>query len=143
MSNEYKDYQNDLRVIFDLKMWETMWLYDGWKNTFIPQMMDELFDVLGPYVEDFMVHQIKEKYGSLTVYWGWKHRDYTDEEHKDIKELDDAVTNIIAKYRKISDHTCVKCGGKATFLSSHWVTPWCDNCRDRKLGVFGIIGDDD
>lgn len=143
MSNEYKDYQNDLRVIFDSKMWETMWLYDGWKNTFIPQMMDELFDALGPYVEDFMVHQIKEKYGSLTVYWGWKHRDYTDEAHQDIKELDDAVTNIIAKYRKISEYTCVKCGGKATFLSDGWVVPWCDSCRDRKMGVFGIIKDDD
>lgn len=141
MSSEYKDYMNDLRAIFDDKMYEVDFLYDGWRNSFVPAIMDELFNVLGPYVEDFEVHQIKEKYGSLTIYWGWKYRDYTDEENKDRKELDDAVKAIVDKYRKISEHTCVNCGGKATFFSSHWVIPWCDNCRDRKLGVFGIIED--
>lgn len=141
MSNEWKDYQNDLRAIFNDKMYEVDFLYDGWQK-FVPQMMDELFNALGPYIEDFEVRQIKEKYGSLTIYWGWRHRDYTDEENKDRKEIDNAVKNIIEKYRKISDHTCVNCGGRATFLSNHWVIPWCDNCRDRKLGVFGIIEDD-
>ena len=96
MSNEWKDYQNDLRVIFNDKMWEVDFLYDGWQK-FVPQMMDELFSALGPYVEDFMVHQIKEKYGSITIYWGWKHRDYTDEENTDRKEIDDAIKNIIEK----------------------------------------------
>ena len=141
MSNEYKDYMNDLRAIFNYKMREVEFLYDGWQK-FVPQMMDELFNALGPYVEDFEVRQIKEKYGSLTFYWGWKHRDYTDEENNDRKEIDDTIKNIVEKYRKISDHTCVQCGDKATFLSAHWVIPWCDNCRDRKLGVFGIIEDD-
>jgi hypothetical protein len=142
MSNEWKDDQNDMRVIFNDKMWEVDFLYDGWIKSFVPQMMDELFNALGPYVEDFEVRQIKEKYGSLTIYWGWRHRDYTDEENKDRKELDDTVKSIIDKYRKISNHTCVKCGSKATFLSSHWVIPWCDSCRDRKMGVFGVIEDD-
>ena len=143
MSNEWKDYQHGLREIFNEKMHEVNFLYDGWQESFVPQMMDELFYALGPYVEDFEVYQIKEKYGSLTIYWGWNFRDYTDEEDKDRKEIDDAIKNIVDKYRKISDRTCVSCGGKATFLSSHWVIPWCDDCRDRKLGVFGIIGDDD
>lgn len=141
MSNEWKDYQNDLRVIFNDKMWEVDFLYDGWQK-FVPQMMDELFNALGPYVEDFEVRQIKEKYGSLTIYWGWKHRDYTDEENNDRKEIDDAVRNIVEKYRKISDHTCVQCGGKAVLLSTGWVLPFCDECYDRKMGVFGIIKDD-
>ena len=141
MSNEYKDYMNDLRAIFNDKMWEVDFLYDGWQK-FVPQMMDELFNVLGPYVEDFEVRQIKEKYGSLTIYWGWKHRDYTDEENNDRKEIDDAVRNIVEKYRKISDHTCVQCGGKAVLLSTGWVLPFCDACYDRKMGVVGIIKDD-
>ena len=141
MSNEYKDYMNDLRATFNEKMDEVNTLYDGWLKAFVPQMMDELFNALGSYVEDFMVHQIKEKYGNLTIYWGWKHRDYTDEENNDRKKLNEEVNNIVAKYRKISEHTCVQCGGKATFLSDYWVIPWCDNCRDRKQGVFGIIGD--
>ena len=140
MSNGWKDYQTDLRPMFDDKMWEVDFLYDGWQK-FIPQMADELFNALGPYVEDFEVRQIKEKYGSLTFYWGWKHRDYTDEENKDRKEIDDAVKSIIEKYRKISDHTCVQCGGKAVLLSAGWVLPFCDDCYDRKLGVFAYIDD--
>jgi formylmethanofuran dehydrogenase subunit E len=141
MSNEWKDYQNDLRAIFNDKMWETGFLYDGWQKAFVSQMMDELFNTLGPYVEDFMAHQIKEKYGSLTIYWGWKHRDYTDEENHDRKEIDDAVKCIVEKYRKISEHTCVQCGEKAVLLSTGWVLPFCNNCYDRKMGVFGIIED--
>jgi hypothetical protein len=142
MSNEYKDYKRDMLITLLAKMHEVSYLYEGWCKTFVPDMISELCDALGPYVEDFEVGQIKEKYGSLTVYWGWKQRDYTDEENKDRKELDDAIKSIIAKYRKISEHTCIKCGGKATFFSSHWVVPYCDNCRDRKLGVFAIIEDD-
>lgn len=140
MSNEWKDYQNDLRAIFNDKMWEADFLYDGWQK-FVPQMMDELFNALGSYVEDFEVRQIKEKYGSLTLYWGWKHRDYTDEENNDRKEIDDAVKIIVEKYRKISDHTCVQCGGKAVLLSTGWVLPFCNKCYDRKMGVFGYIED--
>ena len=141
MSNEWKDYQNDLRAIFDDKMCEVDFLYDGWIRSFVSQMMDELFNALGPYVEDFEVHQIKEKYGSLTIYWGWKHRDYTDEENNDRKDIDDAVKNIVEKYRKISERTCVQCGEKAVLLSTGWVLPFCNNCYDHKMGVFGIIED--
>lgn len=141
MSNEYKDYQNELREIFNEKMHEVNVLYDGWQASFVPQMMDELFHVLGPYVEDFEVYQIKEKYGSLEIYWGWDFRDYTDEEDEDHKEIDGVIKNIVDKYRDISRRTCVSCGDKATFLSSHWVIPWCDSHRDRSLGVFGIIED--
>ena len=141
MSNADKDYKQDRLIILLEKMCDVNELYKGWRKTFVNDMICELCDTLGPYVEDFEVYQIKEKYGSLTIYWGWKWRDYTDEENKDRKEIDDSVKSIIDRYRKISDHTCVKCGGRATFLSSHWVTPWCDSCRDRKLGVFGIIED--
>jgi hypothetical protein len=142
MSNEYKDYINDLRAIFNYKMREVEFLYDGWRNSFVPAMMDEMFYALGSYVEDFEVYQIKEKYGSLTIYKGWKDREYTEEEFNDIDNINAELNLIIEKYRNISAHTCVQCGGKATFLSAHWVIPWCDNCRDRKLGVFGIVEDD-
>lgn len=139
MSNEHKDYQNDLRHIFNDKMREADFLYEGWCNSFVPKMMDEMFDVLGSYVEDFEVYQIKEKFSSLTIYWGWKIRDYTDEEIVDHNNLETVVNNIITKYKKISEHTCVQCGGKATFLSDYWVIPWCDNCRSRDMGVYAEI----
>lgn len=141
MSNAWKDYQNDLREIFNEKMHEATMLYDGWRVSFVPQMMDEMFNALGPYVEDFEVYQIKEKYGSLEIYHGWKDREYTEEEFDDIDDISSDIYAIIKKYREISLHTCVGCGDKATFLSSYWVIPWCDDCRDRELGVFGIIED--
>ena len=141
MSNEYKDYLNDLHSIFVEKMHEVEFLYDGWRNSFVPNMMNEMLFALGPYVEDFEVYQIKEKFGSLTIYWGWKHRDYTDEENNDRKHIDDAIHDIIDKYRKISERTCVECGGKATFLSDCWIIPWCDNCRGRDMGVYAEIED--
>ena len=141
MSNAYKDCKKDLLVTLLAKMHEVGDLYEGWRKTFVPDMIDELCDALGPYVEDFEVYQIKEKYGSLTIYWGWKWRDYTDDECNDLNNLYDEVNNVIDKYRKISERTCVKCGGMATFLSAHWVIPWCDSCRDRSKGVFGIIED--
>ena len=141
MSNEWRDYREDQLKLLLEKMHEANSLYDGWINAFVPDLIYELCDTLGPYVEDFEVYQIKEKFGSLTIYWGWKLRSYTDEEVIDIEELDSAVKSIIDKYKKISEHTCVKCGAKATFLSDGWVIPWCDSCRDRKYGVFEIIED--
>ena len=141
MSNEWKDYRElQLELLLE-KMHEVRNLYDGWINAFVPDLIYELRDALGSYVEYFEVYQIKEKFGSLTIYWGWEFRDYTDEEDMDLKELAGIVNNIIDKYKKISEHTCVQCGGKATFLSDGWVIPWCDNCRDRKYGVFEIIKD--
>lgn len=136
MSNEWKDYREDQLALLVTKMHEVNSLYEGWIKAFIPDLIYELCDALGSYVEDFEVYQIKEKYGALTIYWGWRWRDYTDEEDKDRKELDDAVKSIIDKYRRISYHTCIKCGCKATFLSYGWVVPYCDSCRDRKFGVF-------
>jgi hypothetical protein len=113
MSNEYKDYQRALLVDLTTKMREVGDLYDGWRKTFVPDMIYELYEVLGSYVEDFEVYQIKEKFGSLTIYWGWKYRDCTDEEIADHNKLEDAVNDVIAKYKKISERTCVQCGGKA------------------------------
>ena len=141
MSNEYKDYMNDLRAIFNYKMREVEFLYDGWRNSFVSAMMDEMFSALGSYVEDFEVYQIKEKYGTLTIYKGWKDREYTEDEFKDIDNINAELNLIIEMYKNISGHTCVQCGGKATYFSSHWVIPWCDDCRDPKLGVFGYIDD--
>lgn len=141
MSNAYKDYQNDLREIFNEKMDEVNFLYDGWQDSFVPQMMDEMFNALGPYVEDFEVYQIKEKYGSLVVYHGWKDREYTEKEFEDIDAINTEIHAIIDKYFKISGHTCVSCGRKAVLLSSGWVLPFCDDCYDRKMGVFGVIED--
>ena len=141
MSNEYKDYTNDLREIFNKTMREADFLYEGWCNSFVPQMKDELFSALGGYVEDFEVYQIKEKFGTLTIYKGWKSREYTEEEFNDLDNITAELNAIIDKYKKISERTCVQCGGQATFLSDYWVIPWCDSCRSRDMGVYAEITD--
>lgn len=56
--------------------------------------------------------QIKEKFGELRVY-----------SSHIIDEIEDEV---IPKYKKLADHTCVWCGDKATKLSYGWIEPWCD-----------------
>lgn len=139
MSNEYKDYMTDLRATFDTKMWEIAYLYDGWKKTFVPKMMDELFDALGSYVEDFEVLQIKDKFGKMRLDWNWAHRDYTDAEAEYLNALFKIINNIIIKYENISGKTCIECGGKATHFSTGWMCPYCDSCRDRSEGVSIVI----
>lgn len=137
MSSDYKD----LRSIFNDKMREVGFLYEGWQTAFVPQMMDEMFSALGSYVEDFEVYQIKEKFGSLTIYKGWRDREYTEGEFNDLDNITAELDVIIDKYKKISERACVQCGGKATFLSDYWVIPWCDSCRSRDMGVYAEITD--
>lgn len=141
MSNEYKDHIADLRATFNEKMWEIEFLYDGWLKTFVPQMMDELFDALGSYVEDFTVLQIKEKFARMRLYWGWADRDYTDAETEELNELYKIIEHIIAKYEDISSQTCIECGNKATHFSTEWICPYCDSCRDKSKGVSVVIQD--
>ena len=80
MSNEYKDWYSDIITALNAKMWEADFLPDGWTSTFIPEMKKELANILGSYVDDFTVFQIKEKYGALRMYWSWANREYTDNE---------------------------------------------------------------
>lgn len=128
MSNEWKDYQKDLRDIFDAEMSEIDIIYDGWAKTFVPTMKDEMFNALGPYVEYFEILQIKEKYGLLEVYYGWKDNYYTNEELDDIKYIDDQLNDIIAKYRNISQFTCVICGEYPVISEYHGLT-MCWDCK--------------
>ena len=136
MSSEYKDWINDLRAEFNEKMWEITELYHGWYVAFIPQMMDELFDAIGGYIEEFEVYQIKEKFGEMRIYYGWADRDYTEQELKDLKEIDEVVDGIINKYTDISKNTCVKCGAKATRFSDGWVLPYCESCDFLKPAIM-------
>lgn len=128
MSNEWKDWYNDNITALNAKMWEADFLPKGWTDTFIPEMKKELADVLGSYVDDFTVFQIKEKYGALRMYWSWADRDYDENEVKDLKELTKEIQTLISKYEKISEKTCVACGKEATKMTTGWVLPTCDTC---------------
>ena len=126
MSNEYKDWYNENLTALNAKMWEADFLPEGWTDTFIPEMKRELANVLGSYIDDFTVFQIKDKYGSLRVYWSWADRNYTNDEAKDIGILTTDIKAIIRKYEKISEKTCVVCGKEATKMTDGWIMPVCD-----------------
>ena len=128
MSNEYKDWHNDIVTALNSKMWEADFLPEGWTNTFIPEMKKELANALGSYVYDFVVFQIKDKYGTMRMYWSWADRKYNSTEMIDLTEISEEVDSIIDKYAIISEKTCVVCGKEATEMTDGWVMPMCSYC---------------
>ena len=97
MSNEYKDWKAELRQIFEEKVRDLNFLYDGWVNSFVPQLKDELFELLGSYVEQFVVLQIKEKFGQLRIYWNFDLDGLVDKYVEDVEELYEEVENLLNK----------------------------------------------
>lgn len=132
MSNEYKDWKNDIQVIINGITYELKLLPDGWVKAFISDLRKELADAIGSYANDFEVFQIKEKYGVMRLYWGWKDRDYTSEEEIDLDDITTEVDEIISKYEKISKNTCVVCGKPATKMTTGWIMPVCDYCFENE-----------
>jgi len=126
MGNEYKDWHDEIITALNAKMYETDLLPDGWTSTFIPELKKELANTLGDYVYDFIVFQIKEKYGSMRMYWSWADRKYNMSEVVDLTEISEEIEAIINKYTTISEKTCVVCGKRATKMTTGWIVPVCD-----------------
>lgn len=133
MSNEWKDYQHDLREDFANNFVDAIdGIPDGWIKSFMPQLRDELFKACGAYADEIMFYQIKEKYGQLTVYWNFPDKDYyTDLDNKDIEEIIPTIQSIIKKYTEISKNTCIVCGKAATHMAVGYIVPLCDSCEDK------------
>ena len=136
MSNEWKDYQRDLRADFEHNFESALdSIPDGWIKSFIPQFKDELFSSLGAYADEIMFYQIKEKFGELTVYWSFPDKDYyTEKDYADLEGLTTTIQNIIKKYTEISKNTCVVCGNPATYMTTWaWIAPFCDDCEVKRF----------
>ena len=90
---------------------------DGWRIAFGEEMCAELKTIIEKHgsMEEYAILDIKEKYGELCWYdYGLASvQEYFDWEHK---------------YRLKSRHTCIRCGNKATKISSGWISPYCDEC---------------
>ena len=114
---------------------ENCWIFDlptGWTNTCGKDMCDELLEVLGEHVDDFVIDQMKEKWNEIHCYWSWADRDYTDEEAEQLNKIYDKIENILDKYAKISHDTCVICGKPATkYTHDGWYASFCDSCYER------------
>jgi len=76
-------------------------------------------------LDEYMVVQIKEKYGGLRWYDAGCTKRWYDE--------------ILPKYERLSVRTCIHCGKPAAFISTGWISPWCADCakeiNDRMVPV--------
>lgn len=93
---------------------------EGWKIAFCPQIWDELKAILekANYVNEFRFIQIKEKWGTLRLYYG-----------RVPKEIFDEVLAWEQKYDKLSEEICIDCGrNKATHMSLGWISFVCKEC---------------
>lgn len=132
MSNEWKDYQRDLRADFEYNFESAIdGIPDGWMMSFFPKLKDELFKACSAYADEIMFYQIKEKFGQLTVYWNFPDKDYyTDKDNVDIDALIPTIQDIVNKYTEISKNTCIVCGKAATRMTTGYIVPLCDTCED-------------
>lgn len=102
---------------YDYEYTELDGLPEGWRRAFGEQMCDEILQAL--IAEDdldrWRIVELKEKYGGMRLY---------DNGHKQDSEL----PNIVGKYSRISERTCIVCGKPATQITTGWICPFCDDC---------------
>lgn len=104
-------------------------LPDGWMSAFGEELCNALLNALGEYKNDFVIAQVKEKYGEMRMYWHWRDREYSYDDRHNLWILDDLISIIVDHYKKISSETCVRCGAPATMRTINgWLEPLCDNC---------------
>ncbi len=84
---------------------------DGWYDL-LDKMMQEISDLR---VEGFLFSQIKEKFGTLTVY----SYNSTDE-----------IDFIIDKYSNLSEITCEVCGKPGVLYTTGWHYVGCDEHKE-------------
>lgn len=92
---------------------------DGWYKAFGEQMIDELHYILDKwcFTDRYRIMQIKEKFGMIRWYDNGVPQ-YMCEEYDE----------WLDKYERLSEETCIKCGDKATHMTTGWIVPLCDKC---------------
>lgn len=90
----------------------------GWRKAFGKDLCKDLRKALWKEgglkaLFRFRITQIKEK-------WGYLHFYYSGGGEK--------VQKVISRYEEISKRTCVGCGKPATWRTTSWICPWCDDC---------------
>ena len=116
----YRGYSEDK---IDYKYtWEDE-LPPGWRKAFCPTIWDELKAILekANYVNDFRFIQIKEKWGTLRLYYSGVP-----------KEIFDDVLAWEQKYDKLSEETCIDCGAPSTRMTLGWINFVCNDCSKRR-----------
>ena len=104
----------------------------GWRKTFGLDICKEIKQSLlktggRKALKAYRIDQIKEKFGGLRWY-----------DHNSTEE----IWKIISKYEKLSYETCINCGKPATCISTGWISPYCDDCKDNKHDYVPITEED-
>ena len=96
---------------------------DGWRIAFGEQMCEEIADLLkrANYLDKYHITQIKEKWGGLRWYDNGVPQAYYNE-----------LYDIIKKYEKLSEKTCIICGKPAKWITTGWIIPICDDCKNKE-----------
>lgn len=123
---------------YDYEFTELDDMPDGWRIAFGEQLCEELKqDLLATGGEkalnEYRIVQIKEKYG----YLHWYDAGCTERWFKE----------ILPKYERLSERTCIICGKPAIWISTGWISPWCDDCakniNDRMVPIDEWFSDED
>ena len=104
------------------------WLDDmpiGWRVAFGEQMCKEIKEELLKHneLDSYEIVDIKEKFGGLRWY--------------DNSNLP-GLQVIIAKYAVLSETTCIVCGKPAEWVSTGWISPYCDDCATKQAKAQGV-----
>lgn len=93
---------------------------EGWRKAFGLQMCDEIKKELKKYnyLYSYRITQIKEKYGTLRWYDAGAPK---------------SVCDIIHKYMGISWNTCIVCGKPSKYITSGYISPYCEDCCPQKI----------
>lgn len=109
---------------FDFTWTEIDSMPKGWFIAFGMKMINEIKEWFlkerPNFLYEYMITDIKEKYGSLRWY------DYG---------AISGTYEIISKYEKLSEITCIVCGKPATMISSGWISPYCEKHGEDKTPI--------
>jgi len=91
----------------------------GWRLAFGDDLLNELNEELleNDYVDDYRIVDIKEKWGGLRWYDNWYSERWNDD--------------ILSKYEKMSEKTCIVCGKPATHITKGYIMPVCEDCMKK------------
>lgn len=105
------------RISKDYDYSYTYWeLPIGWHKAFGKMYLEELAQaVKDAHAEkDFLIEEVKEKYGMLRVY---------------VNNYSKPIDRVIDKYEYISQNVCIICGKPdVPMITNGWISPYCFDC---------------
>ena len=103
---------------------------EGWRVAFGDLLCEELDAAIkdAGLVDEFVIEQLKEKYGRLVIY---------------VSHETPEIRDILEKYRALSGNVCMYCGKPDVhMLRTGWISPQCEDCfSDMNCSEIGKYSD--